>query len=54
MVHHSIAVVITSFLTYFVERRKAEVRRIKKGRIPVALDPSYNLSTFDSGVSSHS
>ena len=28
MVHHSIAVVITSFLTNFVELRKGEVRRI--------------------------
>ena len=27
MVHHSIAIVITSFLTNFVELRKAEVRR---------------------------
>ena len=30
MVHHSIAVVITSFLTNFVEFCKAEVRRIPK------------------------
>jgi hypothetical protein len=28
MVHHSIAVVITSFLTNFSELRKREVRRI--------------------------
>jgi hypothetical protein len=28
MVHHSIAVAITSFLTNFVERRLGEVRRI--------------------------
>jgi hypothetical protein len=27
MVHHSIAVVITSFLTNFVERSKGELRR---------------------------
>jgi hypothetical protein len=38
MAHHSIAVVITSFLTNFVEFCKAEVRRIPKfsGSSPVA------------------
>ena len=35
MVHHSIAVVITSFLTNFSERRKGEVRRIYLPRTPV-------------------
>jgi len=37
MVHHSIAVVIASFLTNFLERRKGEVqlRRIHLLRTPV-------------------
>ena len=35
MVHHSNAVVITSFLTNFVERRLGEVRRIPLPRTPV-------------------
>src|SRR5215216_7865495 len=35
MVHHSIAVVITSFLTNFVERRQGEVRRITLPRTPL-------------------
>jgi hypothetical protein len=34
MVHHSIAVVITSFLTNFVESRLAELRRISLPRTP--------------------
>jgi hypothetical protein len=35
MVHHSIAVVITSFLTNFSELRQCEVRRIYLPRTPV-------------------
>src|SRR5215204_6419154 len=35
MVHHSIAVVITSFLPNFSELRKAEVRRTTLPRAPV-------------------
>jgi hypothetical protein len=44
MVHHSIAVVITSFLTNFVERRKDEVRRIPLLRTPVNKDEKEGRS----------
>jgi hypothetical protein len=48
MVHHSIAVVITSFLTNFVVLRLGEVRRIYLPRTPVNRG---SQSTHDSSIS---
>jgi hypothetical protein len=57
MVHHSIAVVITSFLTNFSELRHGEVRRISLPRTPVnkgkkGKGASYATWPFSSSFSS--